>query len=233
MDKKKTAKKKTAKKKRQTAKKKRRGQKPMVATPDQRIAVTSLRRAGMGLAEICRVMKISKPVIKRLFVNELGPLVSGHRPFVPTARDRKNVEAMAGFGMSHKEIAKLVENPRTEKPICKQTLDDEFPRELSTGSVKANSKVAEALYNKAVGTGSQAVTACIWWTKCRMGWRGDSLELTGPEGGPLEVVSTEGPKDRIRDLISHQREAAIAAAAAQSGDGNGTGGNGTRVPDHG
>lgn len=228
MAKKKTAKRKTTKKK--TAKKKRAGRKPIAPTTDQRIAVTSMRKGGMGLAEICRVLKLSKPTLKKYFRDELGPLVSGTRKFVPTDQDRKNVEALAGFGMSHNEIAKLILNPRTEEAICKQTLKDEFPRELNVGSTKANSKVAEALFKKATGQGTQSVTAAIWWTKCRMGWRGDALELTGAAGGPVEVVSTDAPKERLMAMVLQQREAQLAGSITGE---NGTSENGSRLPSDG
>jgi hypothetical protein len=42
--------------------------------------------------------------------------------------------------------------------------------ELDTGMVKANSKVAQSLFEKATGSGQGAVTACIFWLKCRAKW---------------------------------------------------------------
>lgn len=50
------------------------------------------------------------------------------------------------------------------------TLRKWYPEELGTAHVKANSRVAQSLFEKAMGTGQGSVTACIFWLKCRAGW---------------------------------------------------------------
>jgi hypothetical protein len=56
--------------------------------------------------------------------------------------------------------------------------------------IEANSKVAGNLLLMATGPRDlkTTVTAAIWWTKAKMGWKDTSrIENTGPDGGPLQV----------------------------------------------
>lgn len=84
----------------------------------------------------------------------------GRPPYEPTDRQRREAEAMAGFGIPHEDIANLFE-------IDAKTLRKHYRRELDVGHVKANAKVAETLWKKAV---DGCTTSAIWWTKARMGW---------------------------------------------------------------
>lgn len=64
--------------------------------------------------------------------------------FVPTPEDRRRVLRMVGIGMTHDQIACIIENPRTRKPIDKNTLEKNFPEELATGV----SRLKEMVLNK-------------------------------------------------------------------------------------
>ncbi len=84
-----------------------------------------------------------------------------HSP-VPTSR--RQVEAMAAYGIPEVDIAKVL-------AIDPKTLRKHYREELDTGQIKANSRVAESLYRKALGDGSQSVTAAIFWLKTRGRWK--------------------------------------------------------------
>ena len=88
----------------------------------------------------------------------------GRPTFIPTDEHRKIVSAMAGYGVPVLDIAKVI-------GISDHTLRKYFWTELDTGRVEANSKVAESLFQKAIGPGKEGVTAAIFWLKCRAGWR--------------------------------------------------------------
>lgn len=94
---------------------------------------------------------------------------------------------LSGLGLKQEEIALLVINPRTSKPIDGKTLRLHFARELEVGMAQAKAKVAQSLFNKAIGTGPQSVTAAIWFSKCRMGWREQTHD--GPEDKSGVLVS--------------------------------------------
>ncbi len=77
---------------------------------------------------------------------------------------RRVVRAMAAYGVPQKEIAASV-------GISAPTLRLYYAHELATSATEVNAKVAESLYRKALGSTPQAVTAAIFWLKCRAGWR--------------------------------------------------------------
>ena len=84
--------------------------------------------------------------------------------FKPTDEQRRQVDAMAAYGVPEHAIARVLQ-------IDGKTLRKYFREELDTAHIKANSAVAQSLYQKAIGNGPQSVTACIFWCKTRMGWR--------------------------------------------------------------
>lgn len=98
---------------------------------------------------------------------------------------RRQVEAMAGYGIPEAAIARVLEIDAAE-------LRRLYARELDNSEVKANAKVAESLFRKATGEGRQAVTAAIFWLKTRAGWKDTSLhEVSGPDGAPIEIAEPD------------------------------------------
>jgi hypothetical protein len=108
-------------------------------------------------------------------------------PFEPTDDQRHIVEHLAGLGVLQPDICALVTDARG-KAISDCTLRKYFASELAQGAVRANSKVAQALFKKA--TGGDTIAA-IYWLKCRAHWKetAQAVELTGADGGPLTVRS--------------------------------------------
>ena len=114
----------------------------------------------------------------------------GTPPFAPTDEQREFVRTLIGLGIRQEDVRLLIFKA-DGKPISKPTLEKYFRKELDTGTIKANAKVAEALYRKATRGDT---TAMIFWLKTRGGWREvNRLELTGKEGAPIHIVA--GPHD--------------------------------------
>jgi hypothetical protein len=112
--------------------------------------------------------------------------MAGRKPFQATKEQRNMVQAMTGYGVPQEDICRVIINPTSGKPIDEKTLRRVFRTEIDTGTVIANSKVAESLYNKALGTGQGAVTAAIFWLKTRAGWKEvQVMEHTGKDGAPI------------------------------------------------
>ena len=82
----------------------------------------------------------------------------GHLPYA------SKVEAMAGYGLTAADIARVFD-------IGVDELKASYSRELAGGQIKANAKVAESLYRKAIGEGRESVIAAIFWLKTRARWR--------------------------------------------------------------
>ncbi|AOJ86716.1 hypothetical protein WS87_08545 [Burkholderia sp. MSMB0856] len=125
--------------------------------------------------------------------------------FNSTAAQRALVEQLAAFGIPQEDMVMLVLDAKG-KPISVPTLRKHFRRELTEGLVKANTKVAQALFKKAAGGN---VASMIFWLKTRGGWKESpqSVELTGRDGGPVEqrthIVDEREVKEALDKL---QRE---------------------------
>ena len=131
---------------------------------------------------------------------------AGRPAFVPTDAERKQVEALSGYGIPQEQIAMLVRDG-----IHLETLKTHFAQQLGTGKAKANAQVGKTLFNRAIGGDT---TAMIWWSKTQMKWTEvQRHELTGADGGPIQtqaqVVEIPAP---IADV------AQWAASAKTKGD---------------
>src|SRR4029079_12776793 len=100
----------------------------------------------------------------------------------PDSGVRRQVEAMAAYGVAEPDIAKVV-------AIDPKTLRKHYRDELDTGHIKANSKVAESLFRKAIGEGPQSVTAAIFWLKTRARWKETMVnEITHDVADPIRAM---------------------------------------------
>ena len=126
----------------------------------------------------------------------------GRRAHKPDPFHRRQVEAMAGYGVPEISIARVV-------GIDAKTLRKHYRDELDTGQIKATAKVAESLYRKATSDGSQSVTAAIFWLKTRGGWR------ETPQNHEVEL----GVKN-LSDISDAELERLIATLATTIADGN-------------
>jgi hypothetical protein len=104
---------------------------------------------------------------------------AGRPPFVPTPAERKQVEALSGYGLPIDQIAVLVRDG-----IHIDTLRAHFATELVSGKAKANGQVGKTLFQKVMAGDT---TAAIWWSKTQMRWaETQKHEVTGADGAPLE-----------------------------------------------
>src|ERR671916_3535222 len=94
---------------------------------------------------------------------------TGRPPHEPTEATRRQVRALAAYGIPQDEIGKVI-------GISKPTLERHYREELDRGEVEANAKVAESLFRKATGDGAQSVTAAIFWLKTRARWKEPTLD---------------------------------------------------------
>lgn len=133
------------------------------------------------------------------------------KPHEPTEKDRKQVSLMAGIGLKHDQIAKVV-------GVSDETLRKYYREELDTGEARMNAMVAQNLYSIATSKGTGSVAAAIFWMKTRAGWREkDRLEITGADGGSVKIESSVVDS---RELDADQRNALrniLLAAKAKGG----------------
>ena len=118
---------------------------------------------------------------------------SGRPPFVPTDEERRQVEALSGYGLPQEQIAILVRGG-----IHLDTLRTHFSNELVSGKAKANGQIGKTLFQKAMGGDTAAM---IWWSKAQMRWaETQKHEHTGQDGQPIEIKKIE------RVVIKHKSD---------------------------
>lgn len=91
-------------------------------------------------------------------------------PHQPTDESRRLVRALSGIGVPQKMISVQV-------GIDEKTLRKYYEDDIDVGQSKATSAVAKRLYDIAMSDSKEALTACIFWLKCRARWS----TLDGPE----------------------------------------------------
>ena len=202
------------------------GYPPRKHKPDLRSRryVVAMRAANVAREQIAEVLEISPQTLDKLYALELAenPVRGGLTQHEPTPMTRGVVEAMAACGTPQEQIATIV-------GIGIATLREHYVNELQTAAIKANSSVARSLFMQAVGgptkDWTQAVLgAGIWWTKARMGWKEQPLEVTTPDGRPFQIE--DSPRDILIGRIAGIAERIRAGEDARGSDRGPTGGAG-------
>lgn len=120
---------------------------------------------------------------------------AGRTTFKPTDEHRDLVMQLAAFGLRHSDICLFIKDTKG-KPISEPTMRKSFAVELDTGKLKANVKVAQTLYKKAIAGDT---TSIIFWLKSQAGWKDTQrVELTGNGGGPIQSVNMT--QDEFREI---------------------------------
>jgi hypothetical protein len=112
-----------------------------------------------------------------------------------------------------------------------KTLRKHYRKELDKGHIKATAKVAESLFRKATGEGSQSVTAAIFWLKTRAGWKETVVqeqtgEVTQVVRRIVHMPQPAADMDEWRrryapPVIEHQPAHSAQRARFTSGNGSG------------
>ena len=120
--------------------------------------------------------------------------------FQPTDEDRALVEQLAAFGIPVESMTLFVKD-KAGKSISEKTLRKHFAKELDQGEMKANFKVAQTLFKKAI---SGDTTSMIFWLKTRARWKESPqrVELTGKDGGPVEQKTTVVDEQQIKAAVT-------------------------------
>ena len=153
----------------------------------------------------------------------------GPKEFTPTAEHRRNVEVLAGLGLTHEEICLLIVSPRTGRPVDRETLAKHFRAELDRGVVAVHAAAGRSLMMLIQGRPAQYdaagnklrdevpinPAAVMFYHKTRRGWREtDRLELTGANGS---AIKTEDVTKRARETLT-RRIAGVATRLGANGE---------------
>ena len=91
-------------------------------------------------------------------------------PHQPTDENRRLIQTLSGIGVPQKMIAVQI-------GIDEKTLRKYYEDDIDIGQSRAATQVANRLYDIAMSNSKEALTACIFWLKCRARWS----TLDGPE----------------------------------------------------
>ena len=114
--------------------------------------------------------------------------------------DLARVTELASRGLSHEQIAAALGISRTTLQARKRECE-QFAQAIEKGQAMGIEAVANALFDNAE---SGNVTAQIFFLKARAGWREkQEVELTGPNGGPIQTLDTSKLSDAaLKELLS-------------------------------
>lgn len=118
---------------------------------------------------------------------------AGRPKHLPTAALRRQVEMMAAFGNTNKQIAQML-------AISAPTLRLHYRGELDLGYIRANNAVAMNLFRQATRDDPKSVRAAEFWLRTRAGWR----EAVPPPGAAEKLGKKEVAQDRA-DTVSRGR----------------------------
>ena len=101
----------------------------------------------------------------------------------PTADQRRMVEAMSAYGIPQDDIALVIQ-------VDRNTLAKYYRRELDEATAKANAKVAERLYDRAI---NGDVKAMMFWLERRAGdaWRNKPVVQLMPGDVTIDMNPVE------------------------------------------
>lgn len=157
--------------------------------------------------KIAKKLEISQDTIYKHYghiLDQFPDRKPGPREHEPTDTDRAKVKMLAILGATHDEIAAFME-------ISRGTLEKHYRDELDKALLEANIKVGANLLAMATGPRDlkNTVTAAIWWSKARMGFKDTSrVEQTGADGGPIQtenqvvVILPDNKRDNTIDGVA-------------------------------
>jgi hypothetical protein len=119
------------------------------------------------------------------------------RAHVPDVAQRRQVEAMAAYGIPEPDISRVL-------GIDPKTLRKHYRDELDMGATKANAQVAGFLFNSAKNGN---VTAQIFWLKTRAKWRETPVELN--HSGTIATKEIRDLSDEELTRMIHELDAQI------------------------
>jgi hypothetical protein len=165
------------------------------ANEDDRLRLIHGLQFGLTVKFIAQNMGLSINTLKAHYpdIIEAAQLAGGHR-FQPTKEQRNLVTMAAAVGLRHEDIAELLR-------VSRSTVETHFSEELSLGTLRASLRVGNNLFKIATADPPLpgTVTAAIWWTKARMGWRSTT---------PAEKVGVYGAKIAAHIVIVPQTDGA-------------------------
>lgn len=133
---------------------------------EQRAQVAAWFKARVAIEEIARRLELAPKTLRKHFASELGlnraetvntdpdVIMPRLETLRPTAEQRLSVLLLSGFGISHEEIARLLE-------LDPATLEEHFSAELRDGPLRLKDEALKSLYHQMKGGNNSATKAVL------------------------------------------------------------------------
>jgi hypothetical protein len=129
---------------------------------------------------------------------------AGSPPFYPTAENKALVKALAGTKMTQAEIAAVIINPHTEKPISIETLRKYFMPELEAGWASLKSLIGRR-YMESLNAGQ------VWAIRAGLrhfyGWKNSGGIIPVETATPVAGQDGDEAMRELEHLLSSIRAA--------------------------
>lgn len=124
------------------------------------------------------------------------------RAISPKNDERKHPDAILGGTIATMSLAGFkIEQICSALRISPNTLQRHYQYEMDHGRTNLMTQVVQSLAQRAIG-GSD--TAAIFLAKARLGWSDrQSVELTGKDGGPIEIAQKTEIVARLANQLAH------------------------------
>jgi hypothetical protein len=164
-----------------------------------------LKAGNVKIDDIAEVVGIGTIAFRKHYAKEIEPYLDtrdGRPEHEPTDKDRRVVSMMSVWA-DQEQVSKAI-------GISPATLRKYYAKELEVGKLAACNEVVKTNYLRAIGGPQKewqkaSDTAAIWFMKVFMGLKEGPLEVTTPEGRPLQVEGI-GSLDAIASRIAEYRE---------------------------
>lgn len=95
----------------------------------------------------------------------------GHNKFVPTEEQIGIIKGCAAAGTPIEDVCELLDGIDRKTWMALLQRDPEIASHYKNGQAMAHMRVGRTLYQRATDTEKPDITAAIYYTKARMGWR--------------------------------------------------------------
>ena len=112
----------------------------------------------------------------------------------PTEREREQVQLLASYGFSPKEIARLL-------GIATRTLEHQYASEVELGRLMATAKVAAVVFRAATRRRNPSIPAAMFWLRTQGGWAAEHRYVGVKEKALLAATVDEVKEGESWDAL--------------------------------
>jgi hypothetical protein len=164
-------------------------------TDESRRQVVELLAGGLSAGRVGQTLGVDLRALRKYYRKELDAAGRRQPPsHVPTRETRQKVWLLSACGVTLERMASVL-------GMSKTALTKHYRNELDNGLTEACASVAKSLYKLATSPGPSQAVSCMFFLKCRGGWKEVSKVEVGATGDGKQLIIYSGA------LAQHDRGA--------------------------